>query len=77
VVPVYVSDRHWLPWPHLIDWHSIAIIETDPVVAARRIKAMSFGEWIDRSERAFKLGEWMTPKAVLDVIEAELLRNPV
>ena len=77
VVPVYVSDRHWLPWPHLIDWQAIAVIETDPVVAARRIKTMTNAEWWDRSERARKLGEWMTPKAVLDVIEAELMRNPV
>jgi len=72
VVPVYVSDRHWLPWLDVIDWSILAIVETNPIVAVRRMVEMSDSEWQSRAEYCMAVAPLLKPDAVLSRIQHAL-----
>jgi hypothetical protein len=72
VVPVYVSDRHWLPWPDVLDWDWLAIVDTDPAVAVRRMVEMPDAEWRDRADYCLSVASLLTPDAVLSRVQHKL-----
>jgi hypothetical protein len=73
-VPVYVSDVHWLPYADEIDWDRLAIVETDPHRAARRM-VDELHLVADRVAYAREHAHRWTVAGVLDWVEADLGRH--
>jgi hypothetical protein len=69
-IPVYVSDRHWLP--AMVPWMRCAIIAPTWAQAWDEIRSMSDGEIAEMRQQAEAVGRTLSIESVLDWIERDM-----